>query len=316
MDFLSEFRYPKKWYSKLIAAVLAITFFGLLASATISGYLLYHIVSPPQTRSDLNLQSFPGHPELVSFTVPGGATREGWFFPGLTTAPTILLCHGYTSQRGELLTLVSTLQDHQYNVFLFDFAAHGSSRGYSTLGYRETAELRAAIDAIAARSDVDTTRFGLWGTNLGAYATLAAASSDPRVRAVVVESAYNSPLDFVRLLLDRTGLGAFPFMQRTGAWGFRTLTRDFKSVPPLSARLSTLAGVPKLFLMASDEPILSESTRALFLDSPEPRELSLVSRGNYSSLLDEEKRFYENRIVSFFLRSLPASTSPASPSRR
>ena len=316
MDFLSELRYPKKWYSKTIAAILAITFFGLLASATISGYLLFRIVSPPQTRSDINTQSFPGHPELVSFSIPGGASREGWFFPGLTTAPTIIFCHGYTSQRGELLPLVSALQEHQYNVFLFDFAGHGSSRGYSSLGYRETAELRAAVDAIAARTDVDPTRFGLWGTSLGAYAALAVAASDPRVRAVAVESVYDSPPEFARILIDRTGLGAFPFMQRTGAWGFRLLTRDFKNVPPLSARLSSFSDAQKLFLMASDEPLLGESTRTLFLASSEPRELALIPRGNYASLLDEEKRSYENRIISFFLRSLPTSASPPTPPRR
>ena len=319
MDFLSELRSPKKWYAKLVAAFLSIAFFAFLASATISGYLLYRIVSPPLTRSDINPQTFPGRPEVVSFTVPGSDTREGWFFPGLTTAPTIILCHGYTSQRGELLTLVSTLQDHQYNVFLFDFAAHGSSRGYSTLGYRETAELRAAIDAIAARTDVDTTRFGLWGTNLGAYAALTEAASDPRVHAVVVDSVYDSPPHMLRLLIDRTGLGDLPLMQRTGRWGFRALTRAYRNQLPLSARLAPLAGVQKLFLMASDDPILGESTRALFLASPEPRELALIPRGNYANMLDKEKRPYENRIVSFFLHSLPTSPSapvPTTPSRR
>src|SRR5579863_7376432 len=63
----------------------------------------------------------PGRPDEVTFEVPNGlGTREGWFFPGLRGAPTIILCHGYGSSRGELLTIVSTLQDHQFNVFVFD----------------------------------------------------------------------------------------------------------------------------------------------------------------------------------------------------
>jgi len=318
MDFLSELRYPKRWYSKLFAAILSIAFFSFLASAAISAYLLYRIVSPSQTPTNINLQTFPGRPELVSFPGPGGQSREGWFFPGLTTAPTIILCHGYSSQRGELLTLVSALQDHQYNVLVFDFTAHGSSPGRSTLGYREAAELRGAVNAVAARPDVDTSRFGLWGNNLGAYAALAVASSDPRIRAVAVESVYNSPADMLHLLLDDSGLGAFPFMQRTGAWAFRALTREFAEELPLSSRLAPLQDVPKLFLMASDEPILGESTRQLFLASPEPRELAVVPRGNYASLLDDEKRAYENRIVTFFLRSLPTTSAaaPSPPARR
>src|SRR5579864_6906895 len=39
MDFLSEFRDPTRWYSKLFIAALALFFFTTLATATISGYL-------------------------------------------------------------------------------------------------------------------------------------------------------------------------------------------------------------------------------------------------------------------------------------
>ena len=51
-------------------------------------------------------------------------------------------------------------------------------------------ELRAAISVVAERNDVDHSRFGLWGTNIGAYAAIAVAESDPRVRALV----WNRPM--------------------------------------------------------------------------------------------------------------------------
>ena len=102
----------------------------------------------------------------ITFTVPGMGDRQGWFFPGLVGAPTIILLHGYESSRGELLTLVSALQDHQYNAFVFDFAAHGANAGLTTFGYREADEVRAAIDTLAKRNDVDPTRFGIWACHL------------------------------------------------------------------------------------------------------------------------------------------------------
>jgi len=106
------------------------------------------------------MASFPGRPELFRYRA-GAGIPGGLVFPGLRGAPTILLCHGYESSRGELLTLVSALQDHQYNAFVFDFAAHGGNPGLTTLGYREADELRAAIETLAARSDVDPQRFGV-----------------------------------------------------------------------------------------------------------------------------------------------------------
>ena len=307
MSLLSEFRNPTRWYSQLIAAILALAFFALLATGTISGFLVYRILSPAHSRAEINLENFPGHPGVLTFNVPGVGSREGWFFPGLRSAPTILLCHGYQSNRGELLTLVTALQDHQYNVFLFDFASHGSSSGLTTLGFRETRELHAAIEAVARRDDVDRSRFGLWGTNLGGYAVIAAAAADPRVRAFVADSVHNQPADMVRLQVERSGLGALPFMERSAQLAFEWLNYSYRHEPPLSERLSRLSGVAKLYIQAADDPVLAESTQELFVRSAEPREQVILPKGNYVGMLDEEKRRYENRIVSFFLLNLPPS---------
>src|SRR6202790_1471617 len=190
MSILSELRYPTRWYTRLLTAILALVFFAVLATAGVAGFLVYRIVKPEPPSSEINLQSFPGRPDAVQFTVLGNQAREGWFFPGFRGAPTIVLCHGYGSSRGELLTLVSALQDHQYNVFVFDFAAHGANDGITSFGYGEADEVRAAMDAIAARNDVDPGSFGLWGYNLGAYAALREAESDKRVRALVLDSVY------------------------------------------------------------------------------------------------------------------------------
>jgi predicted alpha/beta-fold hydrolase len=145
MQILYELRYPSRWYTKLLMALLALAFFAVLATTAIAGFLVYRIVKPQRTSSEINMASFPGRPETISFNVPGLGSREGWFFPGLRGAPTILLCHGYESSRGELLTLVSALQDHQYNAFVFDFAGHGGNPGPTNYAPPLTLSLRGAI---------------------------------------------------------------------------------------------------------------------------------------------------------------------------
>ena len=71
MGFISELRYPTTWYSKVVIAVLALAFFALLASAAISGYMVFRIILPAQSHSEIDLQNFPGHPQTLSYTVPG-----------------------------------------------------------------------------------------------------------------------------------------------------------------------------------------------------------------------------------------------------
>ncbi len=308
MQILYELRYPTRWYTKLLMALLALVFFAVLATMAIAGFLVYRIVKPQRTSSEINMESFPGRPEVLGFEVPGGlGKREGWFFPGLRGAPTIILCHGYESSRGELLTLEAALQDHQYNVFVFDFAAHGGNPGITTLGYREADEVRAAVDVLAARPDLDATRFGLWGYNLGAYAVLREAESDKRIRALVLDSVYDEPKQMVKVGVERNGLGGFPFMVRAAEFSFEYLNYTHHDDPPLSKKLSTLAGVPTLYIQALDDPELAEITRQMFLKASEPREQAIIPHGNFVSMNDDEKRTYENRVVSFFLLRLPAT---------
>jgi len=280
----------------------------VLATTAIAGFLVYRIVKPQRANTEINMASFPGRPEVLDFEVPGGiGKREGWFFPGLRGAPTIILCHGYESSRGELLTLESALQDHQYNVFVFDFAAHGANGGISTLGYREAEEVRGAVDLLAARPDLDPTRFGLWGYNLGAYAALREAENDKRIRALVLDSVYDQPKQMVKVGVERNGLGGFPFMVRAASFSFEYLNYAHRGDPPLSRKLIALAGVPTLYIQALDDPELAETTRQIFLQAPEPRDQAIVPHGNYASFSDDEKRSYENRVVSFFLVRMPAT---------
>jgi uncharacterized protein len=313
MANLAQLRSPMRWYIKVLSAVLALLFFAVLATLAIAGFLVYRIVKPQRTSSEINLASFPGRPDAVQFTVSGGKAREGLFFPGFRGASTIILCHGYGSSKGELLTMVAALQDHQYNVFVFDFAAHGANDGVTSFGYREADEVRAAIDTVATRNDVNPASFGLWGYNLGAYAALREAEGDQRVRALVLDSAYDKPEQMVKVGVEQQGLGGFPLMARSAQFSFDQLNRTYRGELPLSnsKKIGALEGVPKLFIEAADDPELGDITRQIYLKAPEPKDEAQIGHGNFSNMSDEDKRAYENRVVSFFLLRLPPTGSHA-----
>ena len=305
MSIVDEIRFPTRWYTKLIMVISAFVLFALIASSAIAGFVVYRIVKPQRSSAEINMESFPGRPDAVKFSVPGSSHREGWFFPGFVAAPTILLCHGYGSSRGELLTLVTALQDHQYNVFVFDFAAHGANSGMTSFGYHEADEVRAAIDELARRSDVDRERFGLWGYNLGAYAALREAENDKRVRALILDSVYDSPEQMVKIGVAHEGLSSIPLIARSAEVSFDWINHKYSGEKPLTWKLDTLAGVPKLFIEAADDPELAGTTQKMFKNAPEPKEQVTIARGNFVNMEDADKRAYENRVVSFFLLRLP-----------
>jgi hypothetical protein len=45
----------------------------------------------------------------------------------------------------------------------------------------------------------------------------------------------------------------------------------------------------------------------MFVKAPEPREQAIIGHGNFVAMNDDDKRAYENRVVSFFLTHLPAT---------
>jgi len=304
MAVFSEIRYPTTRLAKVLSSLLALVLFGFATVATISGFLLYQILHPARTLSNINLDVMMGHPSTFDFHVPGGSSHEGWFFPGLRGAPAILVCHGYLSQRSEVLTLVTALQDHEFNVFLFDFAGHGANLARTTLGYRETAELRSAVRALSTRDDVDQQRFGLWGVDMGGYAVLEVASTDSRIAAFAVDNGYDDPRAMVKLEVQKSGLTALPYVTRLADLGFRMLNYDFRDEPPVSTRLAHTAGTPKLFIESDDRPGLANQTLQLFVKAPDPKS-ALREPQSYRDMSDEDRKTYESQIVNFFLQSIP-----------
>jgi hypothetical protein len=115
----------------------------------------------------------------------------------------------------------------------------------------------------------------------------------------------------VKVGVERNGLGTFPLMIRSTQLTFGYLNNPHRHDPPLSSKLLALNGVPTLFIEAQDDPELAAATRQMFLQAPEPREQAIIPHGNFVSLSEQEKRDYENRVVSFFLLHLPASAAIA-----
>jgi pimeloyl-ACP methyl ester carboxylesterase len=190
-------------------------------------------------------------------------------------------------------------------VFSFDFLGNGTSPGITSLGYRETGELRSALDALAARGDVDPQHFGIWGVDMGGYAAIEVAAVDPRVAAVAVDDAYTNPPVMLDIQARQSGLTALPLVLKLSNFGFRWLNYPFRNEPPATQRLTFAVG-PKLFIAANDRPALADQTMLLFAKAPEPKRLLRYSQG-YRDMSDDDRKSYESQIVNFFLEYIPPS---------
>ena len=123
----------------------------------------------------------------------GNGTRplfEPWRRNGV-----IVFCHELNGDRWNALPYVEDLRRRGFDVLAFDFRNQGSSSrtpDYDPMPWVttfETADLTGAIDYLYSREEADLSGVGVIGVSRGAVAALDAAARDPRIRALVLDSA-------------------------------------------------------------------------------------------------------------------------------
>ena len=133
--------------------------------------------------------------EDITFRNAAGLALRGWYLPppakDMGRAPAIAWGHGNAADRRHMLDEALAVHEAGFAQILFDFTGRGESDGeVITLGAHEAGDLRAALDALTARREVDPLRLALGGRSMGAVAAILEAADDPRVKALVLDSPY------------------------------------------------------------------------------------------------------------------------------
>lgn len=181
-------RWTKRWYVRWPFIVLLV-FLALDYIALPIGMAAYvNLAAKPKscckTPKDYSMQY-----ESVHLRNVDGSPLAGWFIPG-NNKKTVILLHGASSTKTNLLDHAAVLHAAGYNTLLLDAHGHGDSGGRNMeYGWNAANDIRTAIDWVQKRPDVAADSVGLLGLSMGAEGALSAAAEDDRVKAVVAEGA-------------------------------------------------------------------------------------------------------------------------------
>ncbi len=131
----------------------------------------------------------------VEFPSDGLALRGVLHVPNGAAGPrpALVLCHGFGgSCRGAgHPQLAAALAGAGYVVLRFDFRGCGESDGEtgSVICEEEVADLRHAVDFLAARPEAAPDRIGAIGASLGGSVAVAATAADPRLKLCAANGA-------------------------------------------------------------------------------------------------------------------------------
>ena len=129
---------------------------------------------------------------------PCGQLRlEGIMFKPQSTAllPAVVVCHphplyGGTMHNNVTYALAAALSAENICALLFNFRGVGGSTGSFGGGAGEQEDVRAALDYLQSRADIDQSRLGLAGYSFGGGVVLPVACGDSRVAAFALISPY------------------------------------------------------------------------------------------------------------------------------
>ncbi|MBI4437291.1 MAG: alpha/beta fold hydrolase [Candidatus Omnitrophica bacterium] len=244
--------------------------------------------------------------EEVRFRSRDGLWLSGTLLLAGWNDPWIILCHGVGANRFDLIEMARFLvQEGSFNIFFFDFRAHGKSEGWATsFGYREQRDLLGALDYLESRRG-GPQRYGLYGISMGASVGILVAAEDLRIQALCVDSPFvdleESIAKHSQLLYP---LPRFPFaFLACFSYNLRFLT-DVRKISPIKV-VHKISPRP-LFIMngGEDDRMLPERARDLYEKASEPKTLWLIpGAGHLEGRAVAEKR-YDESVLHFFSSAL------------
>lgn len=298
---------------RTIFALSAVAGLPLVAAWAISQRVLH----PPHKQEDHDLADFGLAAEEVTFASRDGTPLAGSFIPPSDApgrAPALVLSHGWSRSRAELLPHAYFLHRAGFAVLAFDYRHRGRSGGDAiTMGLRERDDLLGAVDLLAARPDVDAGRLGVLGMSMGSVVAILVAAEDERVRALVAECPFATHDAIMnRALRHYFRLPSFPIGPLTKWVIERRLGQPLEFPEPEDA-VRALSPRPALFIADEADAVVGpQETQRVFEAAGEPKRFWLIPGADHARGWQAAPQEYERRVLDFLGESLGVTTAAPS----
>jgi len=248
----------------------------------------------------------------INFRSEDGVDLHGWLIQGKPGFPAVILAHEYGSNRSSILLtlegLITRLNKQGYYVFLFDFRGHGQSGGKSALGFKEAADVAAAIKALSKYTQISH-RFAVLGVGMGGIASAKAFNSVEEVKCVLLDSIYDDvPGKYADDIIHEWPFLSFskPVLSGAIALNLKHLLRIPTTNLNLPVQMSRL--YPKAVVFIEKDPINAQ-VRALYEAAREPKELLNLNDTAAGELIGTDRETYNLEVEQKIKKYLPPSNN-------
>ena len=283
----------KGYWLRLIAAGVFSLLIGATSAVIWLSYqqTLDYLHPKRQTASGDLLRASNIEFQEIELVTEDNITLSAWYTPP-KNGTVILVAHGYGDKRAE--DFYALFAEHGYGVIAWDFRAHGKSEGdFSSLGYYEVLDVKAALDFILTQPNVE--HIGGWGGSMGAVTMIRATAQYPQIEALVADSPFSTLEEELDLRVP------FPIMRSLIRYFAEKETGLSLDLVRAVDDIAEISPRPVFIIQGmGDEMVPLDSAQRIYDAAGEPRQLWTEDEVPHLNMYPYYKTRYTKRVIKFF----------------
>jgi len=282
---------------QILKSVLRIAVYAIVAFLSLSIYYFYIYVRPSRWKSESSPKLFDLEYEDVVLKTSDSFDLSGWFIPQKNSDKAVIVCHGYPTNKANVLDVAGFLAPY-YNVFLFDFRALGDSGGrFASGGWKEREDFLTAVRFLKDKGFSD---IGALGFSMGGAVILMSESKD--LKAIVSDSSYAKLEWVLHVIFKNFGPIRYPFVKMMKLYYRLLFKTNMDQVAP--ARYISKIRTP-VFLIHSERDSQIPIMHLELLRHESPRSTTwIIPDADHGEGHTLKQREYQEKILTFFRDNL------------
>lgn len=217
---------------------------------------------------------------------------------GVARAPVVMICVGLDSTKEEMDVYENIFLARGMATLSFDGPGQGEAEYDMPIRGDYEVPVKAVVDYIEARADLDRDRVGIMGVSLGGYYAARAAAFEKRIKACL---SFSGPYSWVEVFDGRNELSREAFRVRSHC---KTLEEARENAKTLTLRDAARHITCPIYIVAGELDHLTPpaNARRIADEVAGPRVLDIVKGGNH--VVNNRRYMYQTQTADWMAQQL------------
>ncbi|MBE8723617.1 alpha/beta hydrolase [Flavobacterium hungaricum] len=225
---------------------------------------------------------------------------ECWHIRNAKPKGTVILFHGYGSEKSSLIERSDEFQKLGYSTMLVDFMGSGNSDGnQTTIGFKEAKEVKSCFDYIAS---IGETNIYLFGSSMGAAAIMKSIKDyQIKPKGIIIECPFGSMYKTVCARFKKMNAPTFPMAGLLVFWG--GIQNGFWGFEHNPAEYAKHIECPALLLYGEkDKSVSRQEIDDIFTNLKGSKDLKVYKNTGHENYLIRNKIEWSENISHFLMK--------------